>query len=85
VIKLGNRSLLFGADLFPSSVHLDPEVNMSYDVDLQQAIKEKQEILDDCIRNKYIVVFQHGLFIEACTILRVKGEIEILPVKLDTL
>lgn len=85
LIKLSRGNMLFGADLFPSSAHLDPDVNMVYDMDSELAGKEKQEVLEECVRNKYIIVFQHGLFIEACTVSRVKGEIEIQPVKLNSL
>jgi glyoxylase-like metal-dependent hydrolase (beta-lactamase superfamily II) len=85
LIKLNEGSLLFGADLFPSSAHLDPEINMAYDTDRTQAKKEKQQILDECIRNNYVVAFQHGLFIEAAKVNRVKGQTEVAPVKLDTL
>jgi glyoxylase-like metal-dependent hydrolase (beta-lactamase superfamily II) len=85
LIKLEEGSLLFGADLFPSSAHLDPEVNMAYDTDRAVAKKEKQLILDECIRNNYVIAFQHGLFIEAGKVSRLKSQIEVQPVKLETL
>ena len=85
LIKLNQGSLLFGADLFPSSAHLDPEINMAYDVDRAHAKKEKHRILDECISNNYVIAFQHGLFIEACTVSRMKGQVEVHPVKLDSL
>jgi hypothetical protein len=58
---------------------------MAYDTDRTQAKKEKQQILDECIRNNYVVAFQHGLFIEAGKVSKVKNQIEVTPVKLDTL
>lgn len=79
------KNLLFAADLFPSSAHLDPDINMAYDTDRITAKKEKQQILDECIRNNYIIAFQHGLFIEACTVSKVKGQLEVHPVKLEGL
>lgn len=85
LIKLNEGSLLFGADLFPSSAHLDPEINMAYDTNREQAKKEKLQVLDECIRNNYVVAFQHGLFIEAAKVNRVKGQIEVAPVKLDAM
>lgn len=85
LIKLSEGSLLFGADLFPSSAHLDPEINMAYDTDRAQAKMEKQQILNECIHNNYVVAFQHGLFIEAGKVSKSKNQIEVIPVKLDTL
>lgn len=85
LIKLSEGNLLFGADLFPSSAHLDSDINMAYDTDRTQAKKEKQQVLDECIRNNYIIAFQHGLFIEGCTVSKVRNQIEIIPVKLGSL
>jgi glyoxylase-like metal-dependent hydrolase (beta-lactamase superfamily II) len=82
LIKLEQDSLLFGADLFPSSAHLDPDVNMFYDLDGEVAKAEKQTILDECIRNKYSIVFQHGLFIEACKVFYEKKLLRLSPIKL---
>lgn len=81
LIKLDNGYLLFGADLFPSSAHLHPDVNMAYDMDVAQAKKEKQQILEECIRNDYTIFFQHGLDMEACKISRKESEIVVHPVK----
>jgi len=85
LIKLNVGSLLFGADLFPSSAHLDPNINMAYDIDRKTAIREKEQMLDECIRNKYVIAFQHGLFIEAGRVSRVNNQVEVAPVKLDSI
>jgi glyoxylase-like metal-dependent hydrolase (beta-lactamase superfamily II) len=84
MIKLKQGSVLFGADLFPSSAHLDPGVNMVYDLDQVQAAKEKRAILDECIRNRYIIAFQHGMFIEACTVTIKGGKMGVHPIKLES-
>lgn len=85
LIKLDHGSLLFGADLFPSSAHLDPAVNMVYDLDQKIAESEKQLILEECIRNNYVITFQHGLFIEACKVSKERDQLVIKPVKLERL
>lgn len=82
LIKLDNGYLLFGADLFPSSAHLDPEVNMFYDMDVAQAKTEKQQVLDECILNDYTIFFQHGLNMEACKVSRKEAEILVHPVNI---
>jgi glyoxylase-like metal-dependent hydrolase (beta-lactamase superfamily II) len=85
IVRMGRNNLLFGADLFPSSVHLDANVNMIYDMDIQQTITEKQAMLEECIRNSYIIAFQHGLYIQACTVSLTKKGLEVLPLKLADL
>jgi len=75
VIHLKNRSFLFGADLFPSSAHLTPEVNMTYDMDAELATQEKKAFLTECLKSNYTIIFQHGIYIEACTLKRQNSEI----------
>jgi glyoxylase-like metal-dependent hydrolase (beta-lactamase superfamily II) len=82
LIKLDQGHLLFGADLFPSSSHLDPDVNMAYDMDQALAKKEKQQVMEECIRNDYTIFFQHGLNMEACKVSRKEAEILVHPVNI---
>jgi glyoxylase-like metal-dependent hydrolase (beta-lactamase superfamily II) len=68
LIQLQEKTFLFGADLFPSSAHLEPRVNMSYDIDAALATKEKELMLEECLSNNYTIIFQHSLYIECCTL-----------------
>jgi glyoxylase-like metal-dependent hydrolase (beta-lactamase superfamily II) len=77
IIQLQNKTYLFGADLFPTSAHINPEVNMSYDLDTSLATKEKEKMLEECVSNGYVIIFQHSLFIEACTLKRNGNRIEV--------
>ena len=75
VIYIQNKAFLFGADLFPSTAHLEPDVNMSYDVNAELATKEKQQMLEECFINKYTIIFQHSLYIESCTLKKQHSQI----------
>lgn len=75
VIHRGKNMILFGADLFPSSAHLDPGVNMNYDVNSLLATCEKSDMLEYCLDHKVTIVFQHGLFVECCTLKSVRNKI----------
>jgi len=68
IIRIKDKTFLFGADLFPSSAHLSPDINMVYDIDAGLAAKEKENILKECLANQHIIIFQHGLYIEGCTL-----------------
>jgi glyoxylase-like metal-dependent hydrolase (beta-lactamase superfamily II) len=75
VIHIQNKICLFGADLFPSTAHLEPDVNMSYDINEELATKEKEQILEECALNNYIIIFQHSLYIECCTVKKQHGKV----------
>lgn len=75
IIKCGRQSFLFGGDLFPSSVHIDPGMNMSYDMDINTAICEKSDMLEYCLDNNIFIIFQHGLYVECCSLKRYKSRI----------
>ena len=75
VIHIQDKAFLFGADLFPSSAHLEPEVNMNYDVNAALATKEKEQMLEECALNNYIIIFQHSLYIECCTVKKQHGKV----------
>jgi glyoxylase-like metal-dependent hydrolase (beta-lactamase superfamily II) len=73
LIRMDNKTFLFGADLFPSSAHLSPKVNMVYDMIPELSVCEKENYLNQIVENKYYVIFQHGLFIECCSLKRERG------------
>ena len=77
IIRMKERTFVFGADLFPSSAHLDPTVNMAYDVIPELAVCEKENFLNQMVDNQYHVIFQHGLYIEACSLKRQKDSVVI--------
>lgn len=77
IIRVNDKTFIFGADLFPSSAHLDPTVNMAYDVIPELAACEKENYLNQIVANNYYVIFQHGLFIEGCTLKRQAGNVVI--------
>jgi glyoxylase-like metal-dependent hydrolase (beta-lactamase superfamily II) len=77
VIRVKDKTYLFGADLFPSSAHLNPEVNMGYDIDPELATKEKEKFLIECLSNQDIIIFQHSLYVESCSLKRLNNKIMI--------
>lgn len=77
VIRMKDKTFLFGADLFPSSAHLDPHVNMVYDIIPELTVCEKENFLNQIVDNHYYVIFQHGLYIECCSLKRQKETIVI--------
>jgi glyoxylase-like metal-dependent hydrolase (beta-lactamase superfamily II) len=75
LVHVQDKIYLFGADLFPSTAHLDPGVNMAYDIDAGLATKEKEQSLTECLSNRHVIIFQHSLYIEACTLKQQTGRV----------
>ena len=55
----GDRSLLFAADLVPTSAHVPALWGMAYDVEPLKTIHEKERILGRAAREGWTLVFEH--------------------------
>ncbi len=68
VVDLGDRKLVFAADLIPSAAHIPLLWNMSYDIDQLLTISEKSALLAEALAGNYVLMFQHDLTTECCTV-----------------
>lgn len=76
-IDSGDSTIVFAADLLPSTAHIPLPYIMSYDVEPILTLREKEEFLDEAERNNYILFFQHDLYHECCTLQRTPGGIRV--------
>lgn len=67
-IRYKDTTIVFAADLFPSTAHIPLPYIMSYDVMPMETLKEKESFLEEAERNNYILFFQHDLYNECCTL-----------------
>lgn len=77
VVDLGDRKLVFAADLIPSSAHMPLLWNMSYDLDQLKTIDEKRALLEEAADNGYVIMFQHDLDTECCTVVRTEKGVRV--------
>ncbi len=63
-------TLVYCADLMPSSFHLGMPYVMSYDVRPLETLKEKEELLRDAVDKKQVLIFEHDPKIECATVTR---------------
>ncbi|MEA1886396.1 MAG: MBL fold metallo-hydrolase [Bacteroidota bacterium] len=68
IIDYKKTKLVFAADLIPTVAHIPLLWNMSYDLDQLATIREKREILEESLANKYILFFEHDIHTECCTL-----------------
>lgn len=68
IIDYKGRMLIYGADLFPSSIHLPPNYVMGYDIRPLDTMKERSEMLGFAHEHNAIIVFEHDAIHEACSL-----------------
>lgn len=68
VIKYKNRTLVFTADLLPSTGHIPLAYVMGYDTRPLLTLEEKALFLDEAAGNEYILFLEHDSVNECCTV-----------------
>lgn len=67
-IHKDDSTIVFMADLLPSTAHIPLPYIMSYDMSPTETLKEKESFLEEAEKNSYIIFFQHDLYNECCTL-----------------
>ena len=67
-IKTGNKTVVFMADLMPSSAHVPMPWIMAYDTRPLQTLKDRERFYAEALENDYILFFEHDLYHEAGTL-----------------
>ena len=67
-IKYKGKTLIYTGDLIPTIAHLPLIWNMSYDIESLRTIDEKSALLEEALAGNYILVFQHDVSAECCTL-----------------
>ena len=67
-IQYKGHSIIYMADLLPSTAHLPLPYVMSYDMFPLKTLAEKKSVLQECLEKKFILFFEHDPTIECCTL-----------------
>ena len=62
------RTIIYTADLLPSTGHLPLPYVMSYDMFPLQTLKEKKSFLEEAAANDYVLYLEHDSLNECCTV-----------------
>ncbi len=68
IIRYGDKTLVFGADLFPMAAHIPIKYNMAYDLEVLKTMKEKEFFLNEIYSGGYTIFFQHDTKNECGTV-----------------
>ena len=69
------RTLVYVADLIPTSAHLPPVWGMAYDVEPLKTISEKQVFLKQAAENGWAIFFEHDPNVEVMDVEQIDGRI----------
>jgi glyoxylase-like metal-dependent hydrolase (beta-lactamase superfamily II) len=67
-ITYKGRTIVYAADLLPSTGHIPLPYVMAYDMFPLQTLKEKQAFLEEAASNDYILFLEHDSVNECCTV-----------------
>ncbi len=67
-INTGEKTIVFVADLIPSTVHIPLVWNMAYDIRPMDMLQEKEDFLIEAANKNYTLFFQHDMYNECCTV-----------------
>lgn len=67
-IHYHGHTLVFMADLLPSTAHIPLPYIMAYDIDPLKTLEEKKRFFTEALKDKYILFFEHDLNTECCTL-----------------
>ena len=67
-INYRGRTIVYMADLLPSTAHLPLPYVMAYDMFPLQTLTEKKAFLTEAVQNDYILYFEHDAHNECCSL-----------------
>ena len=67
-IDTGKETIVFMADLIPSTAHIPLVWNMAYDIQPMVMLQEKEDFLNEAVKNNYTLFFQHDLYNECAKV-----------------
>ena len=67
-IKVGEKTIIYCADLFPSMAHIPLPYVMAYDTRPLLTLEEKKVLLEEAVANDYFLFFEHDKAVECCSL-----------------
>ena len=67
-IKYNGKTVVFMADLLPSTAHIPMPWIMGYDTRPLETFKDKEKFYKQALKNDYILFLEHDLYHECCTL-----------------
>jgi glyoxylase-like metal-dependent hydrolase (beta-lactamase superfamily II) len=69
-IDVNGKTLVFMADMIPSSGHIKPNYVMGYDIRPLDTMREREQFLRQAIAENYTLFFEHDLTVECAKVIQ---------------
>jgi hypothetical protein len=66
---MGNETIVYMADLLPSTGHIPLPYVMGYDMQPLITLEEKEKFLTNALKENYILFFEHDAVNECCRLI----------------
>ncbi len=76
-VKCNGTTLLYCADLIPSSAHVSLPWVMAYDMRPLDTLNEKAKLLREAVANDWVLFFEHDPKNECCTLQQTDGRVKV--------
>ncbi len=76
-IKYKDQTIVFMADLLPSTAHIPIPYVMAYDMFPLTTLQEKKSFLNEAVENNYVLFFEHDAQNECCTLQQTEKGIKV--------
>ncbi len=77
LVKYRNRMLAYMADFIPTAAHISLPFVASFDTRPLLSIDEKKSFLDEAAQQNYLLVFQHDIANECCTVMQTEKGVRV--------
>ncbi len=67
-INYKGKTIVYGADLFPSAAHIPMPYIMGYDTRPLITLEDRQRFFVDAVDKEQVLFFEHDLYTECCTL-----------------
>lgn len=72
-IRYNGKTIVYMADLLPSTGHIPLPYIMGYDIRPMETLKEKEKFLNTAVENNYILFFEHDKDNECCSLIKTEA------------
>jgi hypothetical protein len=69
-IRYGRKTIVYMADLIPTAANIPLLWLAAYDLYPVKAMEEKEVFLEEAVKNRYILFFEHDFYNECATVLK---------------
>jgi len=80
VIKAGQQTFVYCADLIPTVHHLSLSYIIAYDIQPLETIKERSALIEEALKNNYVLILEHDIENTCVKLIRNEnGKIQAIP------